>query len=240
MSRSTEILDNEMRHEHVQFVKGLINDHLPPKFDKFKKADNNQRWRISDKQRLCYCCLLVHSKGVCQSRKSCGVNECTRFHHPLLHKDEFLHVLRVVTIQIRAATVLNTFAICDEGSTNTLLDQSILTGQNYHTVADGWTRRRNNLQISEVSFEVAGAGINTEWHKLNGARTIQNLNLTQSSIDLEFLMKEYPYLPRDELQKIVGSKPMLLIGQDNQFLMVARKVIKPNPNGSMVTKTKIG
>jgi hypothetical protein len=40
--------------------------------------------------------------------------------------------------------------------------------------------------------------------------------------------------------KIFGAKPMLLIEQDNQTLMVAREVIEPNPNGPMMTKTKIG
>jgi hypothetical protein len=234
-------------------------DHLPPKCDKFKKADNKQRWRISDKHRLCYCCLLVHSKGVCQSRKSCGVNGCTRFHHPLLHKDEVQHgdtmnintdssqaLLRVVPIQIRAATVLNTFAICDEGSTNTLIDESMAE----KIGADGpklpyccrWmdktTKQFENSK--KVSFEVAAASVNTKWHKVDGARTIPNLNLPRSTIDLEFLLKEYSYLPRDELEKIAGAKPMLLIGQDNQTLMVAREVIEPNPNGPMMTRTKLG
>jgi hypothetical protein len=30
------------------------------------------------------------------------------------------------------------------------------------------------------------------------------------------LLKKYPYLPRDELMTIIGAKPMLIIGQDNQ------------------------
>jgi hypothetical protein len=33
-------------------------------------------------------------------------------------------ILRVVPVQIMAATIMNTFALCDEASTNTLIDAS--------------------------------------------------------------------------------------------------------------------
>jgi hypothetical protein len=55
----------------------------------------------------------------------------------MLHKDEkqsgSIHntnvpasqvILRVVLVQIMAATVMNTFALCDEASTTTLIDPS--------------------------------------------------------------------------------------------------------------------
>jgi hypothetical protein len=56
------------------------------------------------------------------------------------------------------------------------------------------------------------------------ARTIPNLDLPRQTIDVDFLMRKYPYLPRDVLEKVASVKPRVVIGQDNQTLMVARKV----------------
>jgi hypothetical protein len=50
----------------------------------------------------------------------------------------------------------------------------------------------------------------------------------------------YPYLPRSVLEKIASVKPIVLIDQDNQTLMVAREVVEPDPLGLMITKTKLG
>jgi hypothetical protein len=54
---------------------------------------------------------------------------------------------------------------------------------------------------------------------VSGARTIPNLDLPLQTIDVDFLMKKYPYLPRDVLEKVASVKPRVLIGQDNQTLM---------------------
>jgi hypothetical protein len=66
------------------------------------------------------------------------------------------------------------------------------------------------------------------------------LDLPRQTIVVDFLMRKYPYLPRDVLEKIASVKPRVLIGQDNQTLMVAREVVEPEPFGLMITKTKLG
>jgi hypothetical protein len=48
-------------------------------------------------------------------------------------------------------------------------------------------------------------------------------------------MRKYPYLPRG-----ANVKPRIVIGQDNQTLMVTRKVVELDPSGLMITKTKLG
>jgi hypothetical protein len=113
-------------------------------------------------------------------------------------------LLRSVPVQIRAVTVLNTFANYDEASTNTLIDESMAA----KIGADGpeipyccrWMDKTTKTfkKSKKVSFEVAGDGENTKSHYVVGARTTPNLNLPQSTIDLDFLMKNYPYLPREE------------------------------------------
>jgi hypothetical protein len=74
----------------------------------------------------------------------------------------------------------------------------------------------------------------------SGARTISNLDSPRKLIDIDFLMRKYPYLNRDVLVKVASVKPRVLIGQDNQTLTVARSVVEPNPLGLMITKINHG
>jgi hypothetical protein len=94
----------------------------------------------------------------------------------------------------------------------------------------GLNRITKNYKKSEkVPFKIAGVGCESKWHVVSGARTISSLDLPRQTIEVDFLMK-----------KVTSVKPRVLIGQDNQTLMVARKVVEPNPLGLMLTKTKLG
>jgi hypothetical protein len=85
------------------------------------------------------------------------------------------------------------------------------------------TKITKNYEISKkVPLKIAVVGSELEWHVVSGARTIPNLDLARSTIDADFLMRRYPYLPRDVLENVVSVTPRVLIGQDNQKLMVAR------------------
>jgi hypothetical protein len=87
---------------------------------------------------LLYLSLLLHENGKCLDSKQCGVNDCMRFHNPMLHKEEVQFgkamtinrhlsqtILRIVPIIIKAVTEIDTFALCDEASTTTLIDQVV-------------------------------------------------------------------------------------------------------------------
>jgi hypothetical protein len=91
-----------------------------------------------------------------------------------------------------------------------------------------------------VPFKIAGVATESKWHVVIGAGTIPNLNLPRQTIDVYFLMRKYPYLPRDVLEKVASVKPRVLSSQDNQTLMVAREVVEPDHLGLMITKTKLG
>jgi hypothetical protein len=90
-----------------------------------------------------------------------------------------------------------------------------------------------------VPFKIVGLGFESKWHVVNDARTIPNLDLPRETIDVDFLMRINPYLPRDVLEKVASFWPRILIGQDNQTLMVPREVVEPDPLGLMITKTKL-
>jgi hypothetical protein len=96
---------------------------------------------------------------------------------------------------------------------------------------------KNYEKSQKVPFKIAGVGSKSKWHVVSSARTIPYLDLPRQIIDVDFLMRRYPYLPRDVLEKVASFKPKVLIGQDNQTLMVARE---SDPLGMMITKTKLG
>lgn len=48
----------------------------------------DERWKIVKQARVCFCCLKEgHQTTQCPDGKVCGVNECDRKHHPLLHSN---------------------------------------------------------------------------------------------------------------------------------------------------------
>ncbi|KAJ6639521.1 hypothetical protein Bhyg_12267 [Pseudolycoriella hygida] len=116
----------------------------------FKSKEVSQRWKLVNSKKLCRMCLRLHF-GFCRTNKHCGVNTCTRKHHPLLHDDlwaqrksankpnttlvELNHphfkintrvLLRFVPVKLfGVGCSINTFAFLDEGSTTTLIDRKL-------------------------------------------------------------------------------------------------------------------
>jgi hypothetical protein len=146
----------------------------------------------------------------------------------------FQVILRVVPVQIMAATVMNTFALCDEASTTSFIDASFAE----QIGADGpelpfccrWMNKitKNYEKSKKVPFKIAGVGSESKCHVVSAARTISNLDLPRQTNDVDFLMGKYPYLHRDVLVKVASVNPRVLIGQDNQTLTVFREVVEPD------------
>jgi hypothetical protein len=61
---------------------------------------------------------------------------------------------------------------------------------------------KNYEKTKKVPFKIAGVGSVSKLHVVSGAPTIPNLDLPRKTIDVDFLMRKYPYLRRDELEKV--------------------------------------
>jgi hypothetical protein len=98
-----------------------------------------KRWDMSHKSRICFSCLKRHF-GECESRMICGVDNCTRNHHRLLHKDirsaavtlnienaaPSIKVMKMLPVQLRGpGGIVDVITLFDDVSNNTLLDSSI-------------------------------------------------------------------------------------------------------------------
>ena len=52
----------------------------------FQRMDINNKWNAVKKEKLCFCCLVddYYSKD-CKRRRKCGVQDCDKGFHKLLH-----------------------------------------------------------------------------------------------------------------------------------------------------------
>jgi hypothetical protein len=112
-------------------------------------------------------------------------------------------------VQIMATTVINTFALCAS-----FAEQIGAVGPELPFCCHWMNKITKNYEKSKkVPFKIA-----SKWHVVSVAQTIPNTDLPRQTIDVDFLMRRYPYLLRDVLEKVASSKPKVLIGQDNQIV----------------------
>jgi hypothetical protein len=91
-----------------------------------------------------------------------------------------------------ATTVMNTFALCAS-----FAEQVGAVGAELPFCCHWMNKITKNYEKSKkIPFKIA-----SKWH-----------------VDVDFLMRRYPYLLRDVLEKVASSKPRVLNGQDNQIV----------------------
>jgi hypothetical protein len=163
--------------------------------------------------------LPAESRQVCSclSKKPCGVNGCTRNHHQMLHQDEkqsgSIHNTNVPASQVflelyRSKSWQRLLRIHSLYVTTTLIDASFAEGPELPFCCRWMNKNTKNYEKSKkVLFKIAVVGSELEWHVVSGARTISNLDLPRQTIDKDFLMGKYPYLPKDVEEKDVSITP---------------------------------
>lgn len=137
----------------------------------FNEKSTDDRWTAVREAKCCFSCLRKgHALPLCRSKKPCGVNNCQRRHHPLLHTtenisttaaaavaatpttqsvnaiktsdDQCLYKYIMVTIEgPRGRT--NTLAFIDEGSKASLIDAQLAQDL-------GLAGQRTNTRLSWV------------------------------------------------------------------------------------------
>ena len=61
--------------------------HKATQCTKFEKLSTDERWQLAKKKSLCFRCLQSgHGSRSCKMKTKCGVHDCSRFLHLLLHR----------------------------------------------------------------------------------------------------------------------------------------------------------
>lgn len=146
---------------------------------------------------------------------------------------------------------INTFALLDDASTVTLIDQDLadelgLEGPR-HSLCIQWTNNQTNEQDNSrvVSCDIAAAAdaASAEGRnkfQLRRMRTIKGMSLPTQTVNMNDVYKRYPYLNKCNLPSLFNAKPLLLIGQDNWPLIVNRKIVTGPWNSPAISKTLLG
>ncbi|KAG5868120.1 hypothetical protein JTB14_017263 [Gonioctena quinquepunctata] len=141
-------------------------------------------------------------------------------------------------------TVLETVALCDEASSVTLVDKSIANRLGLDGIPQPlciqWT---NNLSSrhedsSCLKFKISGIFSGAKMFSMKNVRTVENLALPVQEIRRSD-WERYSHLEGIPFHGI-SERPMILLGQDNIHLTVARKVIQSTKNEPIATKTNLG
>jgi hypothetical protein len=236
--------------------------HPLSKCTEFSKKSVDDRWSSARKLYVCYGCLnRGHQFGDCRSKKICGKNGCTGYHHGMLHRDKKVEKPETETVNVNfhhgsgEAIILGTvpvtlvgpygeyetYALMDSGSAGTFVDARIAE-------IIGATGPRRSLRMKGVGepridhtsmiVELGIRGINeSRTYQESGVRTVKNLELGTQSVDVAELLEKYPQLKNlERVGSMVNVRPMVLIGEDKGHLFDNRRPI----DGPAVTKTRLG
>lgn len=149
--------------------------------------------------------------------------------------------IRILPVTLHGPnTSVDTYALLDEGSAITLLDESLskhlklngpTTNQNVHGIGQQATSEQSQL----VQLQISGSS--QRKFVLKGIRTIKNINLPSQSFSLSHLDQSLRHLP---VAEYCNAVPMILIGLDNCRLEFARNTRVSGYGGPIVVQTILG
>ncbi|XP_055589494.1 uncharacterized protein LOC129741739 [Uranotaenia lowii] len=230
----------------------------------FKAASVDDRYKLVQLKKLCRTCLNSHGKWPCRSWTGCGVEGCRHKHHTLLHpsannnqnvsfsashvssEDLTWTLFRVVPVVLygknRSQLI---FAFIDEGSSYTLLEESVANQLD----VDGpkqpltlqWTgnvtREEQQSQLVELNISAKNS---TRQYQLNHVRTVRSLMIPSQTLKYRELSRRFPHLRGLPVEDFELVQPQLLIGLDHLRLCVPLKLREGGPKDPIGAKCRLG
>lgn len=172
--------------------------------------------------------------GYCASHQKHGVSSGAQF--------------RVIPVTLKNGDrAVSIYALVDEGSELTLLDQEVADQLNVTGVTEElsmmWTGNISRIEKMSQRIEklkIGGTNSTNKTHQLIGARTVNNLNLLQQTLNYPEMVSNYPYLAGLPIQDYKEVKPKLLIGFDNLNLTVPLKIREGSWGQPVALKCRLG
>ncbi|XP_053685875.1 uncharacterized protein LOC128735413 [Sabethes cyaneus] len=237
--------------------------HRVAECQQFNGASVDERWKLVQQKSLCRTCLNSHGKWPCRSWNGCGVSGCRQKHHTLLHSatisertnissshvtsgDLQWPLFRVLPVILHGINESKTiYAFIDEGSSYTLLDESIAKSVGVSGKPEAltlkWTGNVTRVEPNSqcVRLDVSGKCSNSRY-TLSNARTVSRLVLPMQSLNYRDLANCFPHLRGLPLEDYESIEPKLLIGLDNLRLCVPLKLREGPPSHPIGAKCRLG
>lgn len=155
-------------------------------------------------------------------------------------------LLRMIRVRLygKNETFLETTALFDEGSTVTLIDKSIIERLSLNGKIQPLCLQWTNNIVSKhensilLNMEISGISGVAKRFTMKNVRSVEDLSLPYQKVYASH-WKKYHHLKGIPITDIF-ERPMILIGQDNIRLSVARKISQGPENLPIATKTCLG
>ncbi|XP_045506279.1 uncharacterized protein LOC123702546 [Colias croceus] len=239
-------------------------EHETPKCKEFANMSLSQRWERMKKARTCFQCIVsTHLRSRCKHKK-CDIDGCDKPHHPMLHEEKIAieekptEVVLSTTINSNNQAVLlkvcpvyiksdgekqiKTYALLDEGSTISLIDEDLareleLDGPTQPLRISGVGASSDIMNSRSVQIKISRRN-NGASHAIR-VRTMTNLAIGGQTISANTL--KYNHLKGLPLKDVIGKvKPKLLIGSDNWDLIISRKLRTGKRGEPVASLTRLG
>ncbi|XP_055605754.1 uncharacterized protein LOC129753928 [Uranotaenia lowii] len=224
----------------------------------FKEMSVLQRLELVEKWKLCHICLNDHGKSWCRFKIRCDIGDCQERHNPLLHKSIRRVVMnthfrsnssilfRIIPVILHyGRTTIKTTAFLDDGSSATLVEQSLadelgVVGQK-EPLTITWTADVSRVEENSMrmNLKISSCDDNELWC-LNGTRTVNELKLPKQSMCFEDLIEKHAHLRGLPIQSYSGTRPGLLIGLNNLHLMAPLETKMGDIGDPIAVRSKLG
>ncbi|XP_062704452.1 uncharacterized protein LOC134286795 [Aedes albopictus] len=229
-----------------------------------KSSNSSNRW-------CAVCNVDNHQIESCTSFKGldldgevCGINDCPKRHHRLLHFDppaaaKIINAVVTVHRQLSSPTLfrilpvtlygskgqLDTYAFLDDGSSVTLVERWIADALGVRgeteTLRIEWTGGINKTIAGTevVTMEISEAS-GRKRHRMSEVYTVDNLGLPRQTTDYAELSAQFAHLSKLPVKSFRSAEPGILIGQSNSHLLATLKLREGKLTEPIATKTRVG
>ncbi|XP_017473761.1 PREDICTED: uncharacterized protein LOC108364548 [Rhagoletis zephyria] len=137
-------------------------------------------------------------------------------------------------------TSITVYAMLDEGSSITLLEESIadelgIKGRSTSLTLQWYNTKQISEQFRILNLQISGVDHKTSF-QLKNVHTIKHLDLPTQSFD----RNNYRHLSNLPIASYSAIKPSLLIGLDNSQLSATKEMVCSGPNEPIAVTTKLG
>ena len=229
----------------------------------FKKMTPDQRGDSARKFKLCFCCLNGgHRANQCSLKRTCGRDGCAKKHNRLLHRDQKTvsepktsdcstnpvltanacsGLLQVVSVRLSNGTKkVDTFAVCDTGSTLSFIDDDIR--RQLHVEGEKLTLSVAGINGTKdmVSERVAVELFTKDHNEVVHFHVHPKMYLGNRRYDYSHIKEKYHHLKVLPNNQIELKDVKVVIGKDNFHLLFPVEYRKGKKNEPWAIKTKLG
>uniref|UniRef100_A0A182R3C6 Peptidase A2 domain-containing protein n=1 Tax=Anopheles funestus TaxID=62324 RepID=A0A182R3C6_ANOFN len=213
-----------------------------------------ERVKTAIRKQLCFGCLNSnkHSIKDCKVAKPCGIAGCSDKHNKMLHVKQVVpiqpeqinshhdvevtwttHYQTLPVKLINGDKSIQTYAFLDPGSSLTMIEAK--KGQTYRFNSLGHKGQETSQQVQLVI-----KGATKKGYRLKDVRTIKELKLPLQSLHYDEISGRYPYLRGLPIESCNNVRPTILIGLNNNHLLMGLKHRPGKPGEPIGMKTRLG